>query len=130
LVDFVAVVENFTSQRLLKLRANLAESDVFSWEKRRTSWARHASVDFTHIVPHWQMMQGFIEARNALQHGLGRLTDFQLKPQRRAQVLADLKFAKVPLIGDLVLVNAETVSTCRKHCADFVVALDNVAPIR
>jgi hypothetical protein len=130
LVDFVAVVENFTTQRLLKLRPNLTEGDVFAWEKRRTSWSMHANVDFTHIVPHWKMLQGFIEARNAAQHGLGRLTDKQLSPGRRDKVLADLKSAKISLIGDFVLINIDTVKTCRQSCAGFVLALDNIAPTR
>jgi hypothetical protein len=127
LVDLVAVVENFTSQRLLKLRPNLTDNDVFSWEKRRTSWSGHANVDLMSIAPHWALLQGFIEARNALQHGLGRLTDFQLSSQRRDRVLENLRFANVPLIGDLVLVDAETVRTCRNSCADFILVLDNTA---
>jgi hypothetical protein len=127
LVDLVAVVENFTSQRLLKLYPNLTDSDVFSWEKRRASWLRHANVDLTRIAPHWALLQGFIEARNALQHGLGRLTEFQLNPQRRDRVLENLRFAHVPLIGDLIVVDAETVRTCKDTCADFTLTLDNIA---
>ena len=127
-VDLVAVTENFTSRRLLELRLTVTDNQVFSWDKRRTAWAKHGQVDLTKITPDWPKLLGFVEARNALQHGLGRLTDFQLSANRRGDVLAHLAAAGISVIGDLILVDAETVGTCHRVCENFVITLDTTAP--
>jgi hypothetical protein len=127
-VDLVAVAENFTSSRLLQLRPTLTENDVFTWERRRRAWAEHGPVDLVTVAPDWLALQGFVEARNALQHGLGLLTDFQLDPRRREETLARLLAAPVYLTGDVVHIRVETVYRCRDVCESYVLTLDNAAP--
>jgi hypothetical protein len=128
LVDLVAVTENFTSRRLLELRSQVSEFQVFTWAKRREAWAKHGPVDLTTITPHWLALQGFIEARNALQHGLGRLTNSQLRPQWRQETLDRIKAARIFLSGDIVQIREDTVINCRTVCEDYVLALDKEAP--
>ena len=127
-VDLVAVAENFTTRRLLELRSSLTENDVFNWERRRRAWARHAQVDLTMETPNWNSLQGFVQARNALQHGLGYLTDFQLSPRNRERTLKEIRAAQILLFGDRVYIEDETVSRCAEVCVSFVLALDRVAP--
>jgi hypothetical protein len=126
-VDLVAVAENFTSSRLVQLRPNLTENDVFTWERRRRAWAEHGSVDLETVTPDWLALQGFIEARNALQHGLGRLTDFQLDRRRREETLRRLRAAAIYLSGDFVHIHVETVHRCHDVCKSYVLALDEAA---
>jgi hypothetical protein len=127
LVDIVAIVENFASRRLLDLRPVVTTDQVFTWEKRRKAWAEHGPVDLTRIT-HWRKLLGFIEARNAIQHGLGRLTDYQLDQARRLESLTRLSAAQIRTIGDVVFVDARTVGECQHVCAKFVISLDSTAP--
>ena len=127
-VDLVAVAENFTSRRLLELRPSLTDNDVFSWEKRRKAWAKHAQVDLTKITQRWESLLGFVQARNALQHGLGYLTDFQLSPHLRVDVLSQIEAARITLFGNRVYIDSGTVSRCAEVCVDFVLTLDKAAP--
>lgn len=74
---------------------------------------------------------GFVEARNALQHGLGRLTEMQLDPTsrrgrepRRTQVLRDLAACGLVLNGDRVTVLVRDVERCLVACRELVLAAD------
>jgi hypothetical protein len=128
LVDLVAVAENFTTKRLIKLHPSITEFQVSTWEKRKREWRRNAGIDLSTITPDWARLSGFIEARNAFQHGLGHLTEMQLSANRRTDVLSGLTAAHVPLIGDMVRVEGETVTACHDVCEAFVISLDNKAP--
>jgi hypothetical protein len=126
LVDLVAVAENFSSQRLLNVHPELDESQISSWDKRRREWSSRSRIDLTSVTPHWHKLMGFVEARNAFQHGLGRLTDMQLG-RRRDSILSDLAAAGISLTGDLVRVDGKTVTECHTICDEFIVVLDNAA---
>jgi hypothetical protein len=129
LVDLVAVAENFTTKRLLELRPSVTEFQVSTWQKRKNEWKNNVGVDLTIITPGWHKLLGFVEARNSFQHGLGQLTDMQLSPSRRKDVLSDLVAADVTLVGDTLRVNGGTVTACHSVCEAFVIALDNGAPL-
>lgn len=129
LVDLVAVAENFAATRLRQLHTAVPEKEVSSWEKRRRAWNKHDDVDLTSITPNWHKLMGFVEARNAFQHGLGRLTEMQLGGTRRGDVLSDLAIAGVSVVGDLIQVEAKTVKACHSVCEEFVLALDNKATL-
>lgn len=129
LVDIVAVTENFTSARLLELRPNLTDRQVFTWERRRQAWQDHGPVDLTSVSANWLALMGFVEVRNALQHGLGHLTATQLSRNRRSETLERIKAARVSLSGDLVHVDADAVRHCREICEGYVISLDSAAPI-
>jgi hypothetical protein len=126
LVDLVAVTENFVTRRLLEFWPGVTESEVSTWKKREYAWRNHANVDLTIITPDWHNLLGFVEARNALQHGLGRLTEMQLG-RHRDDVLSDLAAANISLIGDLIQIDVHTVRSCYSVCENFVVTLDNAA---
>jgi len=126
LVDLVAVAESFASGRLLELRPAVSPDDVSTWQKRKSAWGKHGSVDIT-AYKAWSALMGFVEVRNALQHGLGRLTERQLGKHRN-EILAQIRASSVHLDGDLLVVLADDVAQCGKVCAGFVQWLDAAAP--
>jgi len=126
LSDLVAVVESFTVSRLLNLRPTVTDNDVATWEKRRKAWAMHGPVDLAASAL-WQPLMGFVETRNGIQHGLGRLTSRQLGGDHRA-TLAKVAAAGVRLNGDLLIVGTAEVDRCGDVCRQFVRFLDATAP--
>jgi hypothetical protein len=126
LVDIVSVAESFTSGRLLQLQPAVSQDEVSTWAKRKKAWSKYRSVDLT-TSGVWSSLMGFVEVRNAFQHGLGRLTDRQLGTYRN-EVLAWIKASSVHLNGDLLRVTADDVENCAGVCVDFVAWLDGTAP--
>lgn len=122
IVDLVAVAESFCVARLASVGIS---ADVNTWDKRAKAWRRR-SVDFNGY-PGWPPLMGFVEARNAVQHGLGRLTDRQLK-KHKTQVLGSLADAAVRLNGDALILDPDDVTRCDRACADFIRWLDASAP--
>lgn len=127
IVDIVATCENFATVRILQACPTLAEHDVFNWTKRRKAWLDELGVDFGKMGTDWEQVEGFIEARNALQHGLGRLTDSQLA-KRRDTVLGAIRAAGVELNGDRVVLGSSDVARCADACTNFTLQLDHSAP--
>jgi len=128
IVDLVAEVENFTVFRLQSIKPNLTETDLFSWTKRKNAWLKHGTVDLASLGSSWPRVQGFVEVRNALQHGLGELTDFQLSLAHRERVLAAVRSCSVHLDGGRVMLHPADVSRCADSCLTFISMLDCAAP--
>ncbi len=101
ITDCVAVAESFAVSRLLVLCPAIPERDVFSRKSRLTAWRGHGVVDLN-SYGRWSALMGYAEVRNAMLHGLGRLTDEQLG-KRRQQVLVQIKAAGVHLNGPTVM---------------------------
>jgi hypothetical protein len=97
-----------------------------NWIGRIKMWKKHGGVDLA-VFPEMQTVLGFAEVRNALEHGLGRLTERQLG-EHRDQVLTQIAAAGVRLDGDLVLVTPDDVSRCGNVGERFVHFLDLNAP--
>jgi hypothetical protein len=123
LVDLVAVAESFCVARLASVGI---AADVNTWDKRAKAWLKR-SVDLAQAYPGWGPLLGFVEVRNAIQHGLGRLTDRQLG-KRKAQTLTYIAAATVRLNGDAIIVGPDDVARCDRNCASFVRWLDAAAP--
>lgn len=128
LVDLVAVTESFFTDRLAE--AAPAAKRSTTWHARAKAWRAEAGYNVT-ADPRWQVLMGFVQARNALQHGLGRLTDFQLDPTllksgevRRTQVLRDLAASGLVLDGDRVIVLARDVERCLETSRELVLIAD------
>lgn len=124
IVDIVAIVESFTGNRLRMLAPTVEDRDVFTWELRKKSWRREASIDLT-TCQAWDSFYGFVEVRNAIQHGLGRLTEFQLV--RRQEVLRAIAQSGTTLEGDLVRLSGRQVVDCSTRCSEFISWLDLAA---
>ena len=128
LVDLVAVTESYFADRLAE--ATPATKQPTTWHARGKAW-RDATGFNVAADPRWPVLMGFVEARNALQHGLGRLTELQLDPTshrgrepRRTQVLRDLAACGVVLNGDRVTVLPRDVERCLVACRELVLTAD------
>ncbi len=128
LVDLVAVTESYFADRLAE--AAPAVRQPSNWHARAKAWRDEANYDVA-ADPRWPVLMGFVEARNALQHGLGRLTELQLDPisrrgrePRRTQVLRDLAACGLVLNGDRVTVLARDVERCLVACRELVLTAD------
>lgn len=126
LTDLVAVLESFTTVRLLNLRPTVPNKDVMNWVGRIKMWKKHGGVDLT-TFPETQAILGFVQVRNALEHGIGRLTERQLG-EHRDQILTQIAAAGVHLNGDLLSVTPNDVSRCLDVGERFVHFLDRKAP--
>ncbi|MFD0973743.1 hypothetical protein [Plantactinospora endophytica] len=126
LTDLVAVLESFTVTRLLHLRPAVAYNQIMKWTDRIKMWKKYGGVDLA-TYPQLQAVLGFVEVRNALEHGLGRLTERQLG-QHRDEVLRQIVATGVQLDGDRVLVTPEDVGRCGDVGEGFVRFLDLHAP--
>ena len=92
-----------------------------TWEQRRDLWKRLHQVrlrDFDHDEP----LQGFIEARNAISHGLGDLTRMQLRKNEEVRKL--LTAAGLRLRGATLLLHEEDVEQCATIVRAFIEWLD------
>lgn len=127
-VDIVAICENFATNRILQVCPGLNDHDVFTWAKREKAWLDELGVAYHSLGTHWPGVEGFVEVRNALQHGLGRLTDSQLSAKRRSAVLNAIAAAGVELNGDRVILTSSDVASCAHACRNFILQLDHAAP--
>lgn len=126
LVDLVAIAELYFSDRLAEAVPALATQPT-TWRTRAVAWRDKAGVDLS-AHPSWPAFMGFVEARNALQHGLGRLTDMQLDPKvpkkggepRRTQVLRQIAASGLHLNGDRVTVLGRDVERCGVVCRELL----------
>jgi hypothetical protein len=125
LVDFVSVTESFDTGRLLPFIPPSGAADVGTWQKRTKAWKRYAETDRT-TFDRWQALMGFVDVRNALQHGLGQLTDLQLR--HREQILGQIKAAGVNLNGDQLKVTRVDAERCYLTCTDYIRFLDALCP--
>jgi hypothetical protein len=122
-VDLVAIAESFAVARWSTVSAAPAGK---SWQDRRRQWLQHG-VDFN-ACPTWHELDGYIAARNAVQHNLGKLTDLQLG-KLKPSVLAALAAAGIERNGDAVLLRAVDVDRCAQTCQQYIHWLDVAAPL-
>jgi hypothetical protein len=127
-VDLVAVAEAYSVERLLLEHPQVPDVSLSNWHKRRAAWQDHARLDLG-AFSGWTCLMGFVDVRNAMQHGLGRLTQYQLTKYRK-QTLLQISACAVDLNGDVLTVGAEDVERCYETCRDFVVyAEHSLAPL-
>jgi len=96
-----------------------------SWFSRDEVWKREFNIDLWEC-PDYAPLRGFVEARNAVSHGLGYLTDQQLS--RLPDVESNLKAANVELDGRRVLFGDRHLEATAYIAIGFVTWLDFAAP--
>jgi hypothetical protein len=126
IVDLMSIIEVFVSERLLDLRPEVSPDSVSSWKKRQSAWTRHGSVNLANYRD-WSALLGFVEVRNAQQHGLGKLTDRQLG-DHRDEILGYIENSGVHLNGDRLVLIERDVERCEHVCVDLVKWLDSATP--
>ena len=96
-----------------------------TWVNREQVWGREFGVELLDC-PDYAPFRGFVEARNAVTHGLGYLTDQQLS--RLSEVESYLKAANVELDGRRVLFGDRHVEAASYIAIGLVRWLDFTAP--
>lgn len=120
LVDLVAITESYSVTRLSRLGAG----NIGSWHKRKAALIKR-NVDVS-ACPIWDPLMGYVDARNAIQHGLGRLTSDQLT-KYHDQVLRQLDTANIDRNGDMIFIRERDVFASAATCAAFIRWLDGAA---
>ena len=93
-----------------------------TWHGRLGLWQRLYGVNVRDTFPSYSALAGFIEARNAITHGLGELTRRQRGARERTR--QRLRQAGVGVQHDAVVVLEEQVEFCAQVVREFIVWLD------
>ena len=108
--------------RLLMLEKELAASST--WDSRRRSYKRHHGIDLQKCAEYGRL-EGAIEVRNAIAHGLGRLTPRQALS---AETFKHLARIRVPVSNGFVELQSTHITECAQYCTDFLRSLDCSLP--
>lgn len=125
LTTIVAVAEHFSAERLRAL-PSVTENDTASWRKQETAW-RANGVALTNL-PAFESLLGFVEARNSIMHGLGRLTPRQLTSRHAVSVQDRLASAGIRIVRGALAIDESDLTRCSHISVEFVEQLDSAAP--
>lgn len=133
LLRLVSIAEEFAAETLRAIAepwsagADQSVKDVWAkqldrelngWKTFPDAYARRLGVKKD--VVRWNTMDGYTHARNAVAHGLGRLTPRQRDQDTRSKLAA----IGVTMTGDRIILTEDTlVKTC-DACRDFIERLD------
>ena len=96
------------------------------------SWqARHSAFKKLHGVrlrkqSSWKVLEGAIEARNGIAHGIGRLTPTQL---RNADLQVQLKRVDITVGGGRMIMSDNSLAVVLEACVCFVRSVDRAVPL-
>ena len=139
----LAIAEEFTFGLLVELTERQLPSDALvatlweehvnretdTWEQRLGAWNRLHEVAIASEFPRHEPLQGFIQARNAIVHGLGVLTRKQTNtPKRRNRTISRLGAADIFVTtGDRLVLSVDHVAACASVIRSFIEWLDGAA---
>ncbi|MBJ7519368.1 MAG: hypothetical protein JHC84_06705 [Solirubrobacteraceae bacterium] len=140
LLRFVGIAEGFAVNRFLEVSDVVVSDDTIlqhlwqrelktaldTWERRDKSWKRYFAVDVETYGDHARL-RGYVEARNAIVHGLGELS----RKQRAnpADAVAKLRKAGITVVNNRVVIEAAHVDDCARTVIAFVRWLDTRAEL-
>lgn len=94
-----------------------------TWPQRRTAW-NEVGTDLS-LFAEDRALQGFVEGRNAIAHGLGRLTWRQTQsPSAHQATLTALGAAGLRVVDNRLRLTALNIEACGKLGKDFIYWLD------
>lgn len=122
-VNIVGVVEHYAEQKLLE--AGFDDKKVRSWADKVSAWKKAfgADIEAADVCQYFRPMRGYYEARTAIVHRRGQLTD----SQRTKDVYDRLAAAGIERVGYDIVVTRSTVHACADVCVKCVVELDGTA---
>jgi hypothetical protein len=126
LSDLMSIMGAFAVARFRIACPAIADDKISTWQKREVAWKKQFSLDLSNHLA-WRQLRGFVEARNAAQHGRGRLTDLQLGAHRD-EILDRLRDASVHLDGNRVVLTKDDLARCQIIAAAVVEHLDRSTP--
>mgnify|MGYP003115791530 CR=1 FL=1 len=94
-----------------------------SWESVKASWKAWHGINFASF-PQYEQHQGLVEARNAVVHGLGRLTRRQTRKDGGKGTKTKLKKAKIDVVGSSIVLKFDDVQLARLVVIGLVEWLD------
>jgi hypothetical protein len=135
ILRLIAIAEEFSIARFVDVIETLLPSEPVvsalweaeldrsgdTWPKRNILWKKYLNVKIKDF-PYNKDLQGFIQARNSITHGLGSLTRRQLRS--RATTAQELRDAGIRLHGDSLTIDASDVEACATTVKTFVGWLD------
>ncbi len=138
LVRLISIAEEFTHGLLLELTSRKLPADARvavlwdshvdretdTWEQRMATWRLVHSVSIP-SSPRYDVLFGFIQARNAIVHGLGSLTRKQLRD--RTKSVARLRAARISVNGDQLVLTGRHVEQCADVVRTLIRWLDDEA---
>jgi hypothetical protein len=99
-----------------------------TWNQRMGAWNELHEVSFSSGFSGYDRLLGFIEARNAIVHGLGRLTRKQTHTVKaRRATVGRLKAARIDVVGARLTLNIDHVTGCGETVRGFIYWLDGAA---
>src|SRR5262249_37712817 len=111
-------------RRVALLWENYVDGQTDTWPRRFAAWKTLHSIVFDDF-PRYHPLRGYIEARNAVVHGLGTLTRKQLKKPDTAQ--GRLRAAQISLTGTRVMLTVDNATACAQVVRDLIEWLDHEA---
>jgi hypothetical protein len=138
LVRLIAIAEEFTHGLLIEV-TNLhlpsdprvaalwdkhVDRETDTWEQRMATWRLMHGLAIQ-TSPRYDALLAFIEARNAVVHGLGSLTRKQLRTRNRS--VDRLRAARIAVSGDRLILGEEDVAACADSVRTLVRWLDDAA---
>lgn len=104
----------------LKVAEDAAIRGTASWKDQQKAYK-----DWFGVEVNWKAVERLAEARNAVAHGLGRLTRRQRRNE--ASVRGKLKEIGIEVDGYRVMLSDSTLASAASACRDFVEKLDLAA---
>jgi hypothetical protein len=111
---------------LKKLWAKAENQAEGRWEEHLNAWKDWHEVSLQ-SDPLYTNLKPFIEARNAIMHGLGELTRRQRRGNQLAALKGELRAAGIEVVGVRLIVSNRSVIRCAHACRAFVDGLDRRA---
>lgn len=88
-----------------------------TWQEQKKSYKDWLGVD-----EDWKAVERLAEARNAVAHGLGKLTRRQLRSER--SVKSKLKAAGITIDDNKIVLSDDNLATAASACRDLIERLD------
>jgi hypothetical protein len=138
LPQLMTVTEAFVTDRLSTCAAahkpnGYRLADVFwdranqwadgTWGRRWEAWNEWFGIKFSDYVNR-RAFDGFVEARNTISHGCGRLT---LRQARDGKVKGTIMAAGIRMQGNRIQLVPRDIDQCGRACAELIVWLDERA---
>jgi hypothetical protein len=94
-----------------------------SWDERAAAFKRWLHINLGDCAAYADF-RAFVQARNAIAHGLGRLTPRQRRGSDAASIVQSLRVAGVTVSGERIEVKDESVDRCCTVVVSFILWLD------
>lgn len=93
-----------------------------TWDDRKSAFSAYHKLALTECT-RWSEIDALIVARNAVAHGLGRLT----ARQRNAKAIGKLRTVGIDVIDGTLILNREVLKRCHQSSREFISSLDDRA---